>query len=505
MSRLALNLGSEIGGRIWVAVIGFAVAPFYMRSLGVEGFALLSFGAALSAVANVFDLGLSTLMNRELARLSSDRTAGSDMRDLVRTFSLVSWLVAALVGCAVFTLAAPLAHRFLTGHDTGPGVVARAIEIIAILAALNLPLNFYWASLLGLQRHAVLNLINVVAVTTAAILNLIGLYLLKPSILTFLVWQAVFLFLKTAAVQLALWRRIGRPFEARMRPELFARHWSFAKGSLAYTILGAILAQADRIVLALILPLREYGFYSIAQTVIQGVSLLIAPFSVASFPRMSELIAAGQDARLRETYHRVCQLLGAVIVPVAATLFFNAHGVLLAWTNNAEVAGSAAPILRAMASASMVNGLLTVPASLILASGRLSLINRFNAIMVFVQVPAMILVSQKFGGLGAALAWLALNLASILILPIVMNRTILKGELRAWWLMDTLPSVLLGTAAPLGLCWLVDFPSNRIAALAVASGMAVTALAVTLLRLGWVRTYIRDLRIALLQGRIGES
>lgn len=505
MSRLARNLTSEIGGRIWVAAIGFIVAPFYMRSLGVEGFGLLSFYVSLSTIANILDLGIATLVNRELARLSTDPSSRGDMRDLVRSFGIVSWSVGLLLCFGVFELAGPIARNFLNSPDTDPATIAAAIRIMGLMLALNLPLGFYWASLLGLQRHALLNLINVAVVTAGAGLNLLGLHFLHPDILIFLGWQTLFLAVKVVAVQVSLWRLIGEPFKARIRPLLLSAHWSFAKASFLFALLAMILSQTDRIVLARYLSLEDYGYYSVAATVIQGTYLLIYPFSVASFPRLSELIATGQEARLGETYHRVCQLLGAVIIPISATVFFNAHAALLAWTNNVAVADQAAPILRVMAIASIVNGLMTVPASLILAAGKLSLINRFNALAVVIQIPAMIFASLIFGGLGAAVVWLGLNVVTIIVLPIMMNAAILKGEWRAWVSKDVLPAALVGVGLAGGLCWIVAIPAGRIAAIATLGAMTLLALGLSVVRIGWVRLQIRDLGGAALARRLRPS
>ena len=78
----AVRLAANLFGTGWAALLGLAVVPTYLRLIGVEAYGLMSFYMALTTLIQVFDLGLSPALNRELARLSAlANAAGDALRD----------------------------------------------------------------------------------------------------------------------------------------------------------------------------------------------------------------------------------------------------------------------------------------------------------------------------------------------------------------------------------------------------------------------------------------
>ena len=62
---------AQLSSNLWAAAIGLVFVPVYIRFLGIESYGLLGLYAALQGLASVLDLGLTTTINRELARLSA--------------------------------------------------------------------------------------------------------------------------------------------------------------------------------------------------------------------------------------------------------------------------------------------------------------------------------------------------------------------------------------------------------------------------------------------------
>ena len=73
---------------------------------------------------------------------------------------------------------------------------------------------------------------------------------------------------------------------------------------------------------------------------------------------------------------------------------------------------------------------------LIIASGLSMYVLYQNLISVIFILPLMIYLSMKYGGLGAATAWLILNIGYLLVsVPILINKT-QPGELKQWYFVD---------------------------------------------------------------------
>ena len=63
----------------------------------------------------------------------------------------------------------------------------------------------------------------------------------------------------------------------------------------------------------------------------------------------------------------------------------------------------------------------------------------------------MIFLVYKFGGNGAAVTWVFLNIGYLLVSPVVIMRKVLPDELRTWYLTDVfVPSLLAVVVAVVG-------------------------------------------------------
>ncbi|HNV87289.1 MAG TPA: oligosaccharide flippase family protein, partial [Candidatus Omnitrophota bacterium] len=67
ISILKKNIVANYAGQIFSVLIGIFLVPVYLRFLGVEVYGLIGFFASLQMLLNIFDLGLSTTVSREIA------------------------------------------------------------------------------------------------------------------------------------------------------------------------------------------------------------------------------------------------------------------------------------------------------------------------------------------------------------------------------------------------------------------------------------------------------
>jgi O-antigen/teichoic acid export membrane protein len=93
MSLIRRNVIANIAGRGWSLLISLAVVPIYIRLLGMEAFGLIGLHLTIAAFISLLDFGLGTVINRELARYSTNRSVPQSARDLVRTLGPVYVLV----------------------------------------------------------------------------------------------------------------------------------------------------------------------------------------------------------------------------------------------------------------------------------------------------------------------------------------------------------------------------------------------------------------------------
>jgi hypothetical protein len=101
-------------------------------------------------------------------------------------------------------------------------------------------------------------------------------------------------------------------------------------------------------------------------------------------------------------------------------------------------------------------------------------------VAVLAMIPLLLLLSLQWGGPGAALAWVLLNLGVFVVLMERMHRRVLAGELTIWLAriaMPLLAATVVGTLARLAMPAGLGVPGRL-------AWLAVTALATALATLG---------------------
>ena len=157
MSSLTSNTIANFAGRGWTGLLAFLFIPVYIDVLGIEAWGLIGFFATLLAILNLLDMGLSSTLNRELARLSARRDTNREQRDLVRTLETVYWVAAALLGLLVLSAAPVIARYWINSQDLPVETVTGAVRMMGLVFTFQFPFALYQGGLMGLQRQVLLN------------------------------------------------------------------------------------------------------------------------------------------------------------------------------------------------------------------------------------------------------------------------------------------------------------------------------------------------------------
>lgn len=449
MNRIRWNMVANLAGGLWTSVLTIVAIPFYLRFLGVEAYGLVGFMATLQAVFGILDFGLALTLTRGLARLSAEGGV-RPQRDLLRTLEIIYWCIALGTGVAVVFLAGPIAAKWVTAQHLSRESVSAAVRLMGIICALQLPFGLYKAGMMGLQKQVAPNVVTIAAATlrTAGALALLA--WVSATVEAFFVWQAATALAQTAAMFVLIWRALPDGERPHFRGDLLRKEWRYAAGVSANAIVGIFLTQSDKVLLSGILPLREFGYYSLAATMASALWWLIIPVNSALFPRFAQLVETGEQLSLRELYHTACQVIALVLLPIGTTVALFAREVIMVWTGNAEVASGAAAVAGVLMAGTMLNGLSSVPTYLASAAGWPELVMYTNLAGAVVLVPAIVMMASRWGAIGAACMWLILNLSYVLITVPLMHRRLLRGELARWYRDDiVLPAAaVLAVAIP---------------------------------------------------------
>ena len=446
---LKLNVAANYASQLYATLIGIALIPLYLKTMGTEAYGLVGFFSMLQAWFNVLDLGLTPTIARESARLFGGALTPIDYRRLFRSLSVIFAAVALVGGGILFALAPAVSSKWLHVRELPAAEVIAAVQIMAASVAMRWMGGLYRGVITGTERLVWLSAFNALIATLrfAAVFASMAIWGYTPTVFF---WHQ----LAVAALELAMLFAMA----TRLVPSPTAQDpptgWSIAsirpllRFSLTIAFTSSVwvfVTQTDKLILSGVLPLSEYGVFTLAVLLAGGITIVTGPITTALLPRLARLHAQGNHAEIVRLYHQFAQLVAVVAISLMVTLASCAESLLYAWTGNRAVTLGAAPILRLYA---LGNGLLALgafPFYLQYARGSLRYHLIGNIGLVVLLIPALVLTATRAGGVGAGWVWLTMN-ALYLFGWVAFVHGRLEPGLHWNWLSSNVLAILLPTS-----------------------------------------------------------
>jgi O-antigen/teichoic acid export membrane protein len=506
MSVIKKNIAANFSGKGWAVIMNLAFVPLYIKFMGVESYGLVGIFASLLSIFGLLDMGISTTLNREMARLSTLPGKAQEMRDFVRTLEVIYWGVGFFIALAVFALSSPIANYWVQADKLPPSTVYQALMIMGCIMAFQWPLRLYSGGLMGLQKQVLLNGINVGAATLRGVGAVFILWQISPTIQAFFTWQIIISFFHTSTTAVFLWKNLPKTgYFSHFQKKLLLPVWRFSAGLTGISVVSLILTQTDKIILSRMLTLEMFGYYTFATVVAQALYNFYGPIYSAIFPRFCQLISVSDHIGLKALYHKSCQLLSVMVLPVAIVISLFSSEIMLLWTGNHLIVSNTQYLVSILIVGTALNGLMQLPAGLMYADGWTKLSFYSDLIAVIVLIPMMLLLVIHYGAVGAAVSWLTLNLGYVLIVIHIMHARLLKGEKWQWYFIDVgIP--LLG-ALTVALLWRIFVPDgmSRYLMLAYLAGVSITTLISSAIVTPYTRFLIAQILLKFKMFYRGES
>jgi O-antigen/teichoic acid export membrane protein len=445
MSRVRFNVAANIAGQVWSLLLAILCTPFFIKLLGIEGYALIAFYLVLQATLQILDLGFATTVNREVARLSP-KANPDDIRALGQFAATAQhwyWTLGFGTGIVMYFATPYIANTWLNAENIPQNDLTESARLFGLLACLQWPVSFYQNGLLGMQRQVTLNLITIPFSALSNLGGLLFLWLGPRSVTGLLSWQVLVLLVQLAVVNHRFWRDLGVPRETRhFNLHVLKDKWRFSLGMGGISITGFILTHLDKLILSRLLSLESFGHYSLAGTLARGLYVMITPVFNAYFPRFSALVSSGDRASMRLCYHNAVQVMSVLILPLAVTIAFFSREIAFLWLQDPSIARSVAPITSLLVIGTCLNGLMNIPFALQLAYGNTKIGLYINLCLVACLAPAMIFATFQYGVTGAAAIWGVINGLYLLAGLPLTHKYLLSGETGNWLRLDVLPPLV---------------------------------------------------------------
>ncbi|WP_231702186.1 MATE family efflux transporter [Halopseudomonas litoralis] len=333
------------------------------------------------------------------------------------------------------------------------GDVIIAVQIISISVALRWVCGLYRGVVTGNEQFVWLSGFNSLIATLRFVIVLPVMFFLGFTPLVFFLHQLIVAILEFFGLLLkgrsllpnkeTLSQSIGYSLKSILPVLRFALTIAFTSA------LWVVVIQMDKLSLSGILPLDEYGYFTLGVLVAGGIMSISGPVSKAIMPRMARLQAEDRKNEMIKIYRDSTQVVTVFAGTVAITMVVCAKPLLFLWTGDIALAESVAPILKLYAITNGILCLIAFPYYLQYAKGdvRYNLIG--NIFLLLVLTPSVIYIAPVYGGVGTGWLWLITSASYLFVWLAYVHHRLEPGLHMKWIVKDILvivmPASLIGS------------------------------------------------------------
>lgn len=458
------NIFFNYVSQLYITAAGIVIVPLYVQYMGAEAYGLVGFFAMLQAWFGLLDVGLTPTIARESARFQGGASTALEYRRLTRALEGVFFGVALLGGTFLFVMAKPMASGWLNASELTSYEITLSLQLIAFIVALRWMSGLYRGVITGAERLVWLSGFNTLVATVRFVLVLPIIMFVSASPLVFFAFQ----------LGLAMFELLGLAWMAyRLLPlveygQRIQWEWAPLKPVLKFSLSIAftssvwiLVTQTDKLILSKILPLADYGYFTVAVLVASSIMIVSTPISSAIMPRMTRLHAEGKNEKLVAVYRQATQIVTITVIPVALLLIFFAPQILWAWTGDAALVERASPVLTLYAIGYAFLAFSAFPYYLQYAKGDLRLHLVGSMLFLVLLIPSVIWAAAKHGVVGAGWAWLLANVLYFLIWTAVVHQKIAPSLHTGWLISDILRLIFLPLLGAVAASEMIDWGLDR--------------------------------------------
>lgn len=465
---LKRNIIASYAAQIYVTLVGILILPLYLKYMGAEAYGLVGFFAMLQAWFNLLDMGLTPTVARETARFHGGAGDALSYRRLLRALQIIFFVVAVLGGGAMFLFSGLIADHWLKVQTLPLAQVELALQLMAVGVALRWMSGLYRGCISGSERLVWLGGFNALVATLRFVGVLPLLIWVGHAPAVFFTYQVLVSMIELAGLAtmssylfpiLPAGQNVGWSLTTLFVP--IKSTLKFSLGIAFTTSVWVLLTQTDKLVLSKILPLADYGYFTLAVLVASGVMTLSGPISSALIPRMARLEAEGKGDELEAIYRKGTRLVTSVSGGVGIMISILTYPILKAWTGDQDVARYVAPILTLYAMGNLILAPAAFPGYLQYAKGKMRLHIFGNFLFLIILLPAIIVVAKLHGAVGVGYVWLILNILYFLAWIPLVHQKFMPGLHLRWLFYDVLSQLIPSVVICSGVGLMVTFSETR--------------------------------------------
>jgi O-antigen/teichoic acid export membrane protein len=388
--RMAISMLMLYAGKTSGIVINLIFVPIYSLKLGSEAFGLVAIILSLQALLLMLDLGMSTLIGRDIA--ANEYSPGELLRQVFSAELGLAFLYGALM--LVVTMLTLAGVRFGTEDFIAPALV--------VLFALLVLQNLYYSAIIARRAYTSASALQLVGNLVRAGGTAVVLTYFSPTLGAFVASQLI-----GALLQFVVARRLCiREFKSdplHQEPLTHASIWQCtlallrrAKPVALLSAAGAAVTQLDKPIISLFMTPTSVAPYFLAMTYCMvPMALLAGPVAQFFQPMVINAVSAGDVKRSSYVVRMfTATLLAITLLPSAAMYLFD-DLLVGKWLHQGPLVKSTLDYIQVLLPGLTIGALGYLPYSLLLVSRDYKFMAMLSTVMTAVTLLVAALAASE--------------------------------------------------------------------------------------------------------------
>lgn len=416
------NVAANVVARMSSICLNIAAVPLLVKYLGFEAYGVIGFYNVVIAIVALLEVGLPLAINRAVAQFSSSDDDGVEISKVIKSFEFILGSMAILIALAWMLCSQFISESWLVSETNNSLDIVGAVFLIGILVGFRFPIGLYTSVLGGLQKQVIMNLLIIIFSWLRICIPLLAVVILNFSLVEFLELQ-----IWVSAAELIIFRYVAWSSHCKFdKKSSFSIALVVREGKLAISIgamaaIAIIIGQLDKIMVSGLIELEMFGLYSIAAMFGLVLTTLGYPFSSAVFPQFSQALQNSDNEKVKQLFHSYMSIFIPCLFSVSAPLLIFTSDILNIYLLGAAVSDSQVKLIQLFVIGGVFAGILCLPNSLIIASGNLNALIRYNLGTILIYPVILYSLIAQFGAVGAALSFVVYQGVSCFAIILISN------------------------------------------------------------------------------------
>ena len=394
-------------------LIGIVTIPYIYRQIGIERIGVLTLIWALIGYFSIFDFGLGRAITQRIASLASHQTEKQKITTATTGvfLTLLIGMVGSFAGFAFLEMAG-------VGWINSTKHLDQEIYVSFLLACLAIPATTATAGLRGIlegeQCFKAINILKLILGLSNFLGPIASIALLGPR-LDYTVGSLVLARYGILIAHYFSTRRIISISRAHLNLKESKLLFQFGGWMTLSNIISPLMVVADRFLIANVLGAAVVAYYTIPAEFMIRLLVLPAAITTTLFPIFSKALSEKNYTHSFTLYKKSIKIISMMMGSIGLFIILGAGFCLEIWLGK-EFSDKSSEVASILAIGILFNSMAQIPHAYIQASGdarRTALIHLFESVL---YIPALFLLMQLHGILGAAFAWMLRALLDLVLL-----------------------------------------------------------------------------------------